>query len=330
MARRTLGLVVAFSLVALVGLLLPSRALCQERMEETGTVERSAAVAADSTSNGAVEGKAGVESAREPYLVGARLEPVRGVERALKGFTDFALPAVVTLAGIGLLVMAVIQLLKDLAPTREIFQRVVFSRYLADAYQEMKLPVPSRAARRAEIEDLANLATAGSVGALFSLPVEKFAGQLNVAMQTVMENPKRHAGWIRIMALHCDPADVEKVVLAGRTLERDVEERGEGQFFADDSDVVDARARIANEIQRSLDRIQLLLSHKWQRFLKWVSFVLGFCVIFFGVHHFVPGAFRGVQGGLIWFLIAAVGGFLAPVARDLMAALQSVRRLGRE
>jgi len=323
------AIAVTVALVAAVAF-LPASASAQERtVARAPELHRSPAVA-ESVAAARPAVAAEEKSEEDPYLKGAKLEPVRGVERALKGFTDFALPAVVTLAGIGLLVMAVIQLLKDLAPMREIFQRIVFSRYLADAYREMGLPEPSRSDRRGEIVDLARLATAGSVGALFSLPVEKFAGQLNVAMQTVMENPARHASWVRIMARHCDSEDVGNVIDAGRTLSRDVAERGEGQVFADDSSVIDARSRITNEIQRSIDRIQLLMSHKWQRLLKWVSFVLGFCIIFFGVHHFVPGAFKGAQGGAIWFLIAAIGGFLAPVARDLMAALQSVRRLGRE
>ncbi|MBN2565259.1 MAG: hypothetical protein JXB46_06075 [Candidatus Eisenbacteria bacterium] len=335
MRRRAAVLVLGLALPLLVLAAWAPCAWAQEREERPVRVLKRAPAVAESTSTTTerVERAPEKEAQKDPYLVGARLEPVRGVERALKGFTDFALPAVVTLAGIGLLVMAFIQLLKDLLPTREAFQRIVFRRYFRSAIDEMiemNLELPTAEERTDPAVRLARLATAGSVGALFSLPVEKFAGQLNVAMQTVMENPSEHSMWIRILARYGDSRDVEKVISAGRTLRSEVSDAKPGQVFADDREVIEARSRVTNEIQRSLDRIQVLFSHQWQRFLKWVSFILGFCIILFGVRHYVPGAFHGANGWLIWLVIAAVGGFLAPVARDLMAALQSVRRLGRE
>ena len=264
------------------------------------------------------------QASAEPSADAERTSPVTAAETGLQGFVGFALPAAVTLAGVGVLVMAIIQLLKDLLPTRRWCQRAWFRRYMKRAASEAAIAARdnSRASSMLAdhgglLRDLVSLAAAGDADALFGLPIEKLTGQLNAAAQSILDNPSEHEGLFRIFTKDARDEDVNLVLRAAQ-----------GELSSDSAAtkaVVEARSRLFNHIQRVLDAIQISMGDRWTRMLKWVSFVLGFVVILTTVHAFVPGAIQGVRGWIIWLLLSALGGFVAPVARDLVAALQNIR-----
>ena len=286
---------------------------------------------ADSPSSGRVAQARprGTASQDDPYLDKQRLTPVLAVERALKGFVDFLLPAAIALAGVGVLVMAIIQLLKDLAPSRRWYQSVWFGWYLRQVVADVvKEPVTlSSDDKRLYPEQLRcriiRLAAAGDAKALFALPVEKFVGQLGAAAQTVLDDPGGdNEGLFLVLAKDARDDDVKRVLgkLEGVDSES-VEDRRKN--------LTEARSRLFNQIQRTLDAIQIAMGASWTRALKWTAFALGFAFILTGVKNFVPGAIQGPKGWMIWGVLSAVGGFVAPVARDLVAALQSIRNVGK-
>jgi hypothetical protein len=245
----------------------------------------------------------------------------------------------VTLAGVGFLVMAFIQLIKDLTPARQRYQRFRLRQYLIKGYEAVEEHAPSKDDLQSVTSDIVDLAAAGDAGALFSLPVEKLAGQLAVAMRSALEYPSDRAILLKIMARHATE-DVDVVVKAGRTPRPESEKTENGQpkgeepwmafEYADDPGVIEARTRVSDEIQRSLDGLQILFAHKWQLLLKILSVAFGGAFILVSLLFFMPHNIWGDFRWVVWLVLAVIGGFLAPVAHDLMAALQSVRRLGRE
>jgi len=119
---------------------------------------------------------------------------------------------------------------------------------------------------------------------------------------------------LRLVAALADPEDVERLIASTAPAP------GEKRAQAD----VDARARVMHYVQRAIDGLQISASYRWKLYLQIASFATSFVitVLAVGVHAGgAPGA-KDVPGIV---LVGIVGGFLAPVARDLLAALQKLR-----
>jgi hypothetical protein len=204
-----------------------------------------------------------------------------------------------------------LQLFKDLLPSRRLFQRNWFENWLAEAAAAQKLS--TNAAQQAQGQ-LVDLATAGDDKALFDLPVEQFTGQINAAVQAVLDQPDQYQVLVRLLALRANPKDlktlfVKKRPAAGAALEQYME----------------ARNRVSRQIQRTLDAVQIAMSNSWKRLLHWLSVVISAAII---------GAALTIYGGQeIWrgptygyaLATALLGAFIAPVARDLVSAIQNLR-----
>lgn len=87
---------------------------------------------------------------------------------------------------------------------------------------------------------------------------------------------------------------------------------------------VDARGRVAHQVQRSIDAVQIAIGSDWKCSLQAAAFIVSFAVAFLGIW---------LESGDTTLLKLATGsitglfaGFLAPVARDLVAALESLRK----
>lgn len=317
-----------FTMVVVLLVLTCALYSCAVAQEQASTLAHAAdetlsraAVAEPSAEQGQESGQATARQPNpDPLLDSAKLVPLRAVERSLKGFVDFLLPAALTLAGVGILVMAIIQLLKDLIPTRRWLQRVWFRKYIERTSVSARRPTgkPDVSARIDDtsglVTSLVALAAAGDSDALFGLPIEKLTGQLSAAAQSVLDDPVTHEALLRVLAAHATESDLEEVLRPDEPSDQKALKR-----------LVDARSRVFAQIQRQLDAVQLSMGHRWTTLLKRLSVGLGAAFIFLSVWRFVPAALSTFHGVLIWALLALVGGFVAPVARDLVAALQSIR-----
>ena len=88
---------------------------------------------------------------------------------------------------------------------------------------------------------------------------------------------------------------------------------------------VDARNRVAHQIQRAIDALQLSAGNRWKLWIQIFSIGLSGIIALAGVSFFgdVSGELKRIE---ITVAIAILGGFFAPVARDPIAGLQSVRK----
>jgi hypothetical protein len=235
----------------------------------------------------------------------------RVIEAALAAIDRNSFGFLVALSGVGIVTMALLQLFKDLLPSRRVFQRRWFNNWLTAAASAQKLG--ANAATTA-LQDLVGLATAGDDKALFDLPVEQFTGQFNAAVQAVLDQPDQYQVLVRLLAQRANPKDlktlfVKKRPTAGAALEHYME----------------ARNRVSRQIQRTLDAVQIAMSNSWKRLLHWLSVVISAAII---------GAALTIYGGPeIWqgptygyaLAVALLGAFIAPVARDLVSAIQNLR-----
>lgn len=218
------------------------------------------------------------------------------------------------MAAVGVLSMAIVQTLKDMLPLRNAYQRAFLRRWLgakrSAARSEHAMSVDVDAAER----DLVRLATAGDAKAFYDIPIEQMCGQMGAALQVALDYPAKHAELLRLVAALADPEDVERLIASTAPAP------GEKRAQAD----VDARARVMHHVQRAIDGLQISASYRWKLYLQIAAFATSFVITVLAVSVHVGGALAAKDlPGIV--LVGVVGGFLAPVARDLLAALQKLR-----
>jgi hypothetical protein len=237
----------------------------------------------------------------------------------------------------GLLSMAVLQLFKDLY-LRRAFNRTQFN-YWFDVGAESATKAassststdpPSVFAATARA-DLLNLASAGDENALFGLPIDKLAGQINVAANSVIESPQRHRELLTILGKGSNQADIDMLLNNDSAILRPAQEASPEVLKANSDlryNYADARTRVSHHIQRTIDVLQLAASQRWTRLNQWISILS--CALIGLLIGFAPLVFRSwfsshygvftVSGFLpVSVLLALIGGFLAPLLRDLTA-----------
>lgn len=253
------------------------------------------------------------------------------------------------MAAIGVLSMAIIQTVKDMLPIRNWFQQSFVLEWLKkkakqahdkttrwmtqgglawfDSERNRTSPpadnkyfVQSPRAGDAQT-DMFKLATDGDAKALYDLPIEQLCGQLNSAAQMVLDRPVDHPDLLRCLASAADAVDVARVMFPP------VEAKAARPADAGDAQqrhdaYVDARTRVTHQIQRAIDALQIRAGFRWKFYLQLASIVISGILAGAGVAIFGSGSYRVP----IAIGVGILGGFLAPVARDLVAALQQLRK----
>jgi hypothetical protein len=231
-----------------------------------------------------------------------------------------------TAAGLGVVTMVIVQLLKDLLPLRSAWQR----HWIWSVVRLQAAKV--RADPALALDDLINVATAGNSRALYDLPIEQLGGQFNSASQLVLDFPASHSDLLRVLVAGADAADLQtllserpqaRTMAAARTAGTPVDpqlEQAPVRF-------VDARNRVTHQVQRNLDALQIAMTFRWKLILQVMSLVVGSACA-----AATAWAIAGPPNGTEWVVKVAVigilGGFLSTVARDLTAAIQNLRGRG--
>jgi len=187
--------------------------------------------------------------------------------------------------------------------------------------------------------DLARLATAGDEKALYDLPIEQLCGQINAALQLALESPLAHAVLLWCMGHFTNATDLDEVLNPPL---------GELQKLQNDSSVdrtkldvyATARTRVSQKLQRGVDGFQIAAGNHWKSVLQWASIVLSMVLAILALVFplgIAPVVAREVpltrlqilqmlgQHFLIVLGIGLAGGFIAPIARDLLAVVSRLR-----
>ncbi|HLW80685.1 MAG TPA: hypothetical protein VKS20_01460 [Candidatus Acidoferrales bacterium] len=261
----------------------------------------------------------------------------QSVTEGLQLLTHWILILAVPLAGIGALSMALIQTAKNMLPLRRWFQRNRVENWLAHRANEATAAAgaPNSVSIAQAKSDLVHLATAGDASALYSLPIEQLCGQINASTQVLLDYPSLHWNLLRCLASEAHPPDLallnppDPAVHAARKmlLRKPAIALTDAEHNQVD-DYVAARNRVSHQIQRAVDALQISVSFRWKFWMQLASILLSAAL---GVAALLIGSAYGQinlssrgQCGLI-VLTAILSGFLAPVARDLVAALEQIR-----
>jgi hypothetical protein len=80
------------------------------------------------------------------------------------------------------------------------------------------------------------------------------------------------------------------------------------------------RTRVMHQIQRAVDSFQIKTSFRWKWMFQTASFALSFILAYFAMK--IPTPSKPVDAAT--FIWAGLAGFLAPVARNLLAAIENL------
>ncbi|MBI2002192.1 MAG: hypothetical protein HYT85_02665 [candidate division NC10 bacterium] len=248
------------------------------------------------------------------------MDYVKAINDALDGFVKILWPLATALAGVGLATMAVLQVIKDLTPARRWFQQLLFEQWVRRRAEETGQN-PEDA-----LTDLVGLATAGDARSLYDLPIEQLAGQVNAATQVVLDYPSQHEALLRILAYGASEEDLRSLLAPPPRRRTEEMSEAERQVL---TTFVDARNRVTHQIQRSLDALQIAIGSRWKWLMQLCSVIFSGVFIFVALALFAPGSVASPRRVIFGLVVAILGGFLAPVARDLVAALQGLRTRAR-
>jgi hypothetical protein len=232
----------------------------------------------------------------------------------------------------GTLTMAIIQILKDLCPIRRAFQRswiegwlrqqaLGFSQSKATSAESGKSPAAAASAANAVAAEtvLLGLATGGDEHAFHDLSAEQLVAQMSAAAQITLDYPRSYGALVEILSAGADPADI--AIVCGVASARSIVTEG-GKL---PPNYTDARARVGHRIQRNLDGLQISMSDRWQLWLQWAALIVSVIIVEIAIL-LEPGTRGDLPVSLgIGLLVGIIGGYLAPVVRDVTAALQSLR-----
>jgi hypothetical protein len=215
-----------------------------------------------------------------------------------------------------------------------------FARFMPDLHLAFAPGVYNSDDEQVAVEaeaDLLRLATAGDNRAFYDLPIEQLCGQMNAASQVVLDYPARHPkllDCLASLAIYEDratlrAADVhsELAALRDKTDARTAEE--EKRFRELSQRLIDARSRVANQIHRSIDAFQISVGYRWKWYMQVASFQVSFAITAIALYTGVwvpPGGGSVSQNWPAIFVIGVIGGFLAPVVRDVQTLIQQIRK----
>lgn len=213
---------------------------------------------------------------------------------------------VAALSILGGVSMALLQMLKDLLPIRQRFQKYYLSRWMKEGAAEAGLP--PTAAATAE-NDLVKLAVDGDAAALYDLQIEQLCGQYTAAIQIVLEYPANYPDLLRVTASQAQPADVDAVLT------------GPAVAVPPAQAFLDARNRVTHQCQRAIDALQIAAGFRWKWIFQLASILLSVVLAWIAMSY-KPTIAPNPVSVLVTALLA---GFLAPVVKDLLAVLQKAR-----
>jgi hypothetical protein len=229
----------------------------------------------------------------------------------------WALPLLGALAGIGVVTMALIQAAKDLIPLRRGFHRTAVTAWLTDRGAVDQLP------------NIVALATGGDEKALFELPATGLMGQLTTVSRIVLLFPSAYEPLLRTFAGSRPEVKADISLL----IDTDLAPHEPADPGVSPADLERARVRVGNMIERNIDALQISLSSRWEWLNKSASFVVSGLVTFatFVVFYYTKDFTTGWEGkgqlAVAMIPVTVLAGFVAPVAKDLVTALQSLRKV---
>jgi hypothetical protein len=252
------------------------------------------------------------------------------VRGAVEAFASNLLDYALALAAVGALSMALIELFKKLFDSRTKFHAKRWTAWMMKSGEDA-LSADQRGEAYADLVQLctgvtrseAQRSATGLVGAsgslallhgwdpdpahsMFSLEPARMMGAIQDAGDMALAAPERHAALFKLFTAGAEQADVNAWL----------------DKKADVKDKAEAFARLRQLFKRKLDSFQLYTEQRWASYNQFASNVVGALIMAAALYSLRSELELGVASIA---LLSIFGGVLAPVAKDLVAALRRVR-----
>jgi len=219
------------------------------------------------------------------------------------------------LAGIGTISMALLQTAKNVFPLRQRFQEQRIRAWLTAR--------DCKTAASAE-KDMIALVMAGDRTAFYNSDIDQLCTQIKSSLTAALDYPTLHEALIFCLASSASKNDLEKLFNPPHA---DVFLRGAQQSTPDEKEAIrqyaTAKNRVGAEMRCAIDAIESAIAFRWRRTLQIASLFLSSIVGVIALRISGSPGFRPTFGASI--VIGLLAGFLAPVARDLVAAIENWR-----
>ncbi len=233
-----------------------------------------------------------------------------------------AWPFAITIAVIAVFSTAFIQMAKDLLPVRRWFQQSFVRKWITDRARELVRQLPIIIDVDDGEKDLIHLASGGDVAAFYNLEAEQLCGQINSAAQIALAYAGRHENLLRCLAPEAAPTDLQSIVSPPEFAVQDRAQLTPEQNTAVTA-LLDAHNRVAHQVQRGIDALQISMSFRWKLILQIAAYIICFAVPLAGVFWINPAGRHKIFDAII---IGVLGGFVSPIVRNLMAVLDRLRK----
>jgi hypothetical protein len=263
------------------------------------------------------------------------------IQDIVVAFADFLLKYFVALAAVGALAMALLELAKKLFDWRTRYHASAVTRWIRAwggtphdaAYAELLHLCTGTALESAQAAATALLRSGGRLPgilwlaptpeyAVFALDTERMLGHLEDAADVALSTPSRYPHLFDFVTNGADAHDrgtwqseAERAVGGAMEMTRE-----EAKLRAD------IYARLHQISKRKLDAFQLYASTRWATRMQLWSNVLGMVILFTALQWAQPSAGRPRPSLAESVALSLFGGVLAPVAKDIVEALQQVRQ----
>jgi hypothetical protein len=281
------------------------------------------------------------------------------IDAALNTIAAFITRYAITLAGLGVLTMAILEAAKKVFNLRQLFQRNALQAWIgqhrsgrnaAKHYTARRTAAPAVAAETAvptyawarAYAELLHLTTglplddkegtdslpapdvafSRNVGfALYELELPQLMGQLQEAADAALNHPQLYPNWFAFLTRGCAPADVERWrhALAGPPADGPPADR-ERQA------VGELYARMRMLVRRQLDTFQTITAYRWREWNQLYAWILGAALMFAAQVLAAITDQKPLPNLAMMIAVSLLGGLLAPVAKDLVDALSKMKR----
>jgi hypothetical protein len=202
-------------------------------------------------------------------------------------------------------------------------------------------------------QDLILLATSGDANSFYALAIEDSCDQIRKVLSVVLDYPESHLALLLCLAGREGYPDVDKLVpkhlrteeggshgsesnedqevpkaehVVGRHPARNRKVPAENAALRE---MTEAKSRLVIKLRCSVDAIQTSIGFRWKFYMQAASMalsaVLGAAAVEIGAIAGHKPAMDKLSFALVAVLTGVLAGFLAPVARDLVAAIEKLR-----
>jgi|SRR5947209_7018162 len=214
--------------------------------------------------------------------------------------------------------MALIEAAKNLLPLRRWFQRYRLLRWLK-RHKQGKMPVC-----QAE-KVLIRLAADEDLKAFYNSEIDDLYKEMSAAIQILIDYPDESPELLKWIVSSKNNHLIDLILAASEPREYplhndDIKSVIPTAPSYDRHEIFDARNRIKAFADQAIMAFKISTANAWKRDLHILSYVISVIIVIIALSRLNQG--KNIIGILI---TAAIAGFLAPVARDILAAIQKLR-----